>query len=63
MSIAERFWDLSHDDQEEVLRLAGLAVNAGTTRSADAWRFLAEIDRMFASRSEAAPDAYAEAAW
>jgi hypothetical protein len=63
MNMAERFWDLPHQDQEEVLHLAGRAIIAGAERSADTWWLLAELERVLASKGQAAPDAYAEAAW
>lgn len=63
MNIAERFWQLSQEDQEAVLQLAGLAIAAGAERSEDTWWHLAKLDELMASKSAAAPDAYAEAAW
>ncbi len=63
MTLAERFWQLSREDQEELLRLTGMAVATAAERSADTWWVLGKIDELLASKSDAAPDAYAEAAW
>lgn len=63
MNLSERFWRLSHEDQEEVLHLVGLAVSTGAELPAQTGWLLAKIDETLALKSEAAPDAYAEAAW
>jgi hypothetical protein len=63
MSIAERFWRLSHEDQEQALQMLGLAITAGAERSAETWWLLEKLDELLATKSDAAPDAYAEAAW